>query len=119
MIEIDARDKILGRLATQVAIILMGKDKPSYKPNQLSGDEVKVYNIEKIIITGRKLENKSFARHSGYPGGLKQENLSELWQKNPELVFRQAVKGMLPKNKLSRIWLSRLVCVKGASHGQK
>lgn len=101
---IDASNKSLGRLATQIAILLRGKHKPDFLPYKDTGDFVIVKNVEKIKLTGKKLEKKKYYRHSGYLGGLKEITLKELFQKNPKEVLRKAVWGMLPKNKLrSRI----------------
>jgi len=104
----DASDKILGRLATQVANSLRGKDKPSFVPNALMGDKVKVINAGKIVITGNKLNQKEYIRHTGYLGHLKKISLKELMAKNPAEVLRRAVFGMLPKNKLRARWLKNL-----------
>ena len=97
---IDASGQTLGRLSTQVAMLLMGKNKPSYTPNIVSGDVVIVINSAKIKVTGNKLTDKFYYRHSGYPGGIKETSLRELLQKNPNKVIEHAVSGMLPKNKL-------------------
>jgi len=105
---VDAKDKILGRLATKIARILSGKDKPIYTPHIDTGDFVIVVNARKVRVTGRKEEGKIYYHHSGYPGGLKKETLAELREKKPEEIIRRAVKGMLPKNRLGRKMLKRL-----------
>lgn len=104
----DAESKVLGRLATQVAHILMGKNKPSYVPWQDRGDYVVVINSKKVKVSGRKEEQKVYFRHSGSPGGLKEETLGELRQRKPSQILRKAVKNMLPKNRLQKGRLSRL-----------
>ena len=105
---IDASGQTLGRLSTQVAMLLMGKNKPSYTPNIVSGDVVVVINSAKIKVTGNKLTDKFYYRHSGYPGGIKETSLRALLQKNPNLVIEHAVAGMLPKNKLQAQMLKNL-----------
>ena len=105
---IDASGQTLGRLSTQVAMLLMGKNKPSYTPNIVSGDVVIVINSAKIKVTGNKLTDKFYYRHSGYPGGIKETSLRELLQKNPNKVIEHAVSGMLPKNKLQAQMLKNL-----------
>lgn len=113
---IDARDKILGRLASQISVLLMGKHKPYYSPNLDCGDHVVVINAEKITVTGGKADKKLYYRHSGYPGGLKEESLRNLLARRPEEVIRRAVSGMLPKNKLRSIRLKKLHVYKGPNH---
>jgi large subunit ribosomal protein L13 len=105
---IDARGKPLGRLASQIAILLRGKHKPDFLPYQDTGDLVIVKNVEKIKFTGKKIEKKKYYRHSGYLGGLKETSLKELFQKNPKEVLRKAVWGMLPKNKLRARMIKKL-----------
>ncbi len=105
---IDAQDKILGRLATKIASVLSGKNKPSYSPQVDGGDFVVVINSEKIKVTGKKEKDKLYYRHSGYPGGLKTITFERLQKKSPETVIRLAVKGMLPKNKLQAKRMKRL-----------
>jgi len=105
---VDAKDKILGRLAVKVARILMGKHKPTYAPHIADGDGVIVINARKIKVTGEKLSQKLYKRYSGYPDGLKEIPLAKLLEKKPEEVIRHAVKGMLPKNKLAKLMLRRL-----------
>jgi len=97
---VDATDQVLGRLATKVARILMGKDKPSFTPYLDSGDHVVIINADKVRLTGNKLEQKVYHSHSGYPGGLKTVPVKRVRESRPEWVVREAVLGMLPKNKL-------------------
>jgi len=113
---IDAEGKTLGRLASEIAKILRGKHKPIYSPHLDCGDYVIVINAEKIRVTGRKLDQKIYYRHSGYPGGLKSITLREQLAKHPERVIKAAVKGMLPKNRLGRKMLKKLKVYAGASH---
>jgi len=107
-VKIDAAGKVLGRLATEIAIILRGKNKPNFRPNVLMGDKVLVSNAGKIVITGNKIEQKEYIHHTGYLGHLKKISLKELMAKNPAEVLRRAVYGMLPKNKLRARWLKNL-----------
>ena len=97
---IDAKEKVLGRLATQIAILLRGKHKPDFVLNKEMGDFVVIKNVDKIKFTGRKLEQKKYYRHSGYLGSLKETPLKKLFEKDPKEVLKKAVMGMLPKNKL-------------------
>ncbi len=113
---VDAQGKTLGRLAAQVASILRGKHKPIYTPHVDCGDFVIVINAEKIRTTGRKLDQKYYYRHSGYPGGLKQVSLRNQLNKFPERVIEAAVKGMLPKNKLGRAMFKKLKVYAGSKH---
>src|SRR5437763_7959298 len=105
---VDAEGKTLGRLATQIADMLRGKGKPQYTPHVDTGDFVVVVNAEKIAVTGKKLDEKIYYRHSGYPGGLKQRPLREQLERRPTEVLRKAVKGMLPRNRLARQQLGTL-----------
>lgn len=105
---VDARNKILGRLATKSANILYGKSKKEFMPNMDSGDYVVIINAKYIKVTGKKMDNKVYFRHTGYPGGIKKQTLRELLDKKPEEAIRKAIKGMLPKNKLSMQALKRL-----------
>lgn len=105
---INAEGKTLGRLATEVAVLLRGKRKPEYANFMDCGDYVIVINAGKINITGKKLDQKVYYSHSGYPGGIKVKTLKELMEKNPEEVIRKAVKGMIPKNKLGRAVYKKL-----------
>ena len=113
---IDATDLVLGRLSTQIAQKLMGKEKAQFSPHVLTGDTVIVLNAAKIAVTGNKLIDKKYYRHSGYPGGIKEINLQDQLEKNPRAVIETAVKGMLPKNKLARHMLGRLHVFAGAEH---
>jgi large subunit ribosomal protein L13 len=97
---IDANGVVLGRLASKVARILIGKDKPSYTPHLDCGDHIVVVNAEKVKLTGNKIDQKVYHRHSGYPGGLKETPIRRMLERRPEEVVREAVLGMLPKNKL-------------------
>ena len=113
---VDATDQTLGRLATQVATLLRGKHKPTFTPHVDCGDYVIVVNAEKIHVTGRKLDQKVYYRHSGYPGGLKTITLREQLKKRPERVIRLAVHGMLPKNRLGRVIRAKLKVYAGPDH---
>ncbi len=116
---VDATGKTLGRLASEIAKILMGKHKPTYTPHVDGGDFVVVVNAEKIHATGKKLDKKIYYKHTGYPGGLKETTLREMLQKKPEEVIRLAVKGMLPKNKLRDRRMKRLKVYAGPEHPHK
>jgi large subunit ribosomal protein L13 len=113
---IDARDKALGRMATQVANLLMGKHKPIYAPHIDTGDYVVVINAAKVKVTGKKAKQKMCYRHSGYPGGLKSQRFEELFGKDPGRVIELAVKGMLPQNRLGRAMLKKLKIYPGNEH---
>ena len=113
---VDAEGKPLGRLASEVAKILRGKHKPEYTPHVDTGDHVIILNAEKVVLTGNKLENKLYRRHSGWPGGLKEMNYRTLMAKSPEKVIELAVKGMLPHNSLGRAMFKKLKVYKGAEH---
>ncbi|MEI6205317.1 MAG: 50S ribosomal protein L13 [Desulfuromonadales bacterium] len=113
---IDAQDVVLGRLSTQVAGILRGKNKTMYTPSVDTGDFVIVVNAGKIALTGRKLSDKTYYSHSGYVGGLKEISAGKLLEKKPEDLIKKAVKGMLPKNKLARHMLNKLKIYAGSSH---
>ncbi|HIJ82164.1 MAG TPA: 50S ribosomal protein L13 [Desulfuromonadales bacterium] len=113
---VDAQDAVLGRLSTQVANVLRGKNKAIYTPSVDTGDFVIVINAEKIALTGRKLADKVYYSHSGYVGGLKEITAGKLLEKKPEALIKKAVKGMLPKNKLARAMLSKLKVYAGSSH---
>lgn len=113
---VDAEGKTLGRLASEVARILRGKHKPYYAPHLDCGDYVIVVNAEKIHVTGRKLDNKIYYRHSGYPGGLKKMTLREMLQRRPTRVIRKAVWGMLPHNRLGRRMIKKLKVYAGPEH---
>ncbi len=113
---VDADGKPLGRLASEVASILRGKNKPTYTPHVDTGDHVIVINAEKIVLTGNKLNNKIYRHHSGWPGGMKEMKYSQLMAKSPERVIELAVKGMLPHNSLGRSMFTKLKVYKGAEH---
>lgn len=113
---IDAQGQTLGRLTSRIASILRGKHKPEYTPHVDCGDYVIVVNAEKIHVTGRKLSQKKYYRHSGYPGGLKQVTLRDQLQKFPDRVVESAVRGMLPKNRLGRQMFKKLKVYSGPAH---
>ena len=113
---IDASDVVLGRLASQVAILLRGKHKPQFAPHVDTGDFVVVVNAAQVVMTGNKAETTFAYRHSGYPGGLRKQTYADLLRKRPERVIEQAVKGMLPKNTLGRKMLSKLKVYAGPDH---
>jgi len=113
---IDAADQRLGRLASEVAMILRGKNKPTFTPHLDTGDFVIVINAEKIEVTGRKREQKLYRRHSGRPGGMKVETFGKLQARLPERIVEQAIKGMLPKNSLGRQLFTKLKVYAGANH---
>ena len=113
---LDARNETLGRLSSKIASILMGKNKAQYTPHNDLGDYVVVVNAEKIRITGNKDIQKKYYKHSGYPGGLKSSTFSEIIEKNPENLILKAVRGMLPKNKLSSSMISKLKVYEGDDH---
>ncbi len=113
---IDAREKILGRLASQVAGILQGKNKAVYTPHVDTGDEVIVINAKDVLVTGKKREQKVYYHHSGYPGGLKSVKFAILFKKEPEKVLTIAIKGMLPHNKLGKAMLKKLRVYPGPEH---
>jgi large subunit ribosomal protein L13 len=113
---VDAEGQTLGRLATQIADVLRGKRKPAYTPHVDTGDFVVVVNAEKIQVTGNKLDQKMYYRHSGYPGGLKERSLREQLERRPTEVLRKAVKGMLPKNKLAAAQIGKLKIYEGPEH---
>ena len=113
---IDASGKILGRLATQIASLLMGKHKPIFSPNLDTGDFVIVINADKVRVTGNKAKQKLYYRHSGYPGGLKSITLEKMMQTNPTRVIEYAVKGMLPHTRLGAKMLKKLRVYAGDTH---
>ena len=113
---VDASDKTLGRLSTNIAKILMGKNKPEYTPHNDVGDYVVVINAEKIKVTGNKNEQKMYYRHTGYPGGIKFQSFNDLIASHPDRIITSAVRGMLPKNKLSNSVIKKLKVYKGESH---
>lgn len=113
---IDAEGKVLGRLASEVAKRLRGKHKPIYTPHVDTGDFIIVINAAKLLLTGRKLTEKTYYRHSGYPGGLKSRTAEKMLQEKPEMILHRAVKGMLPKNSLGRKMLKKLKIYVGSEH---
>jgi large subunit ribosomal protein L13 len=113
---VDAEGRTLGRLATQIADALRGKRKPEYTPHCDTGDFVVVVNAEKIVVTGDKLEQKRYYRHSGYPGGIRSRTLGEMLERRPEEVIRKAVKGMLPRNRMARQQITKLKIYAGPEH---
>ena len=113
---IDVTDKVLGRVATKIADRIRGKDKPTYTPHTDGGDYVVVINAEKIKVTGSKYEDKKYYSHSLYPGGLKTKTFRELNETKPERIIEEAVKGMLPKNKLGKQMFKKLKVYKGDNH---
>jgi len=116
---VDARDAVLGRMATKVADYLRGKNKPIFTPNVDTGDFVIVINAEKVRVTGNKLEDKKYYHHTGYIGHIKEETLQERLAKSPDEVISAAVRGMLPKNRLGRAMIKKLKVCTGADHGHK
>lgn len=116
---VDAEGQTLGRLASQVAAVLRGKHKPVYTPHVDCGDHVIIINADKVVMSGKKLEQKIYRRHSGYVGGLKEVTAREMMEKNPERVLMLAVKGMLPKNSLGRKMLTKLRVYAGTEHGHE
>ena len=113
---VNAEGKILGRLATELAKILRGKNKPTFSPHVDTGDFIVVVNAEKVVLTGKKMKDKIYYHHTGYPGGLKEVNAEKLLAKKPTEILRIAVKGMLPKNSLSRQVLRKLKIYAGPNH---
>jgi len=113
---IDAEDKVLGRLATEIARRLRGKHKAEYTPHVDTGDYIVVINAEKVAVTGNKMKNKIYHHHTGYPGGLKSVNFEKLQATKPEMIIEKAVKGMLPKNPLGRDMFRKLKVYAGSEH---
>lgn len=113
---VDAKNKILGRMATRIAIILMGKHKPTWQPYLDDGDNVIVVNASKVRLTGKKEKQKEYFRYSGYPGGLKVEVLDKLRSRKPEYIIEHAIKGMLPKNRLGAVMIKNLHVYAGNEH---
>ena len=113
---VDAEGQTLGRLATEIANVLRGKNKPQYTPHVDTGDFVVVVNAEKVVVTGRKAEQKVYRRHSGYPGGLKETSYEQMMERRPTEILRRAVKGMMPKNRLARQQLRKLKIYAGPEH---
>ena len=113
---VAAEGKTLGRISSEIAVLLQGKHKPGYVPYLNTGDFVVVVNAEKVHVTGKKIEQKKYYRHSGYHGGLKETNLQQMLDKHPDRVIKQSVKGMLPKNVPGRRMLGRLKVYAGSDH---
>ncbi len=113
---IDANDKNLGRLASQAALMLKGKHKPIYTPSLDTGDHIIIINAEKVAFTGKKLEQKTYYRHTNYPGGIKSVTAKKLIQQRPEKVIRMAIRGMLPKNTIGRRMIKKLKVYAGTQH---
>jgi len=118
-IHMDATDKVLGKLSTDIVKALMGKNKPEFAPNENIGDKVVVTNSAKVATTGTKMKKKMYYHHTGFPGGLRTESLENLMKRDSTEVIRKAVKGMLPKNKLQKERLANLYIYKGAEHPHK
>lgn len=113
---VDAKDQVLGRLAVKIARVLRGKNRPEFTPHVDCGSFVVVVNAEKVRLTGRKLEQKRYYRHSGYPGGIRSQTAGQLLEKHPERLLRAAVEGMLPKNRLGRRLATKLKIYAGPEH---
>ena len=112
----DATDKVLGRFAAKIADKLRGKDKPTFTPHVDGGDFIVVINADKVKVTGNKAEQKKYYKHSLYPGGLKEKSYKEVLENNPERIIENAVKGMLPKNKLGKAMIKKLKVYSGSKH---
>lgn len=115
-LHVDATDQVLGRLSVRIATILMGKHKPEYTPHHDVGDFVVVTNVEKLLLTGRKADQKVFETYSGYPGGRKTYSYRTMLEQKPELLLERSVRRMLPKNKLARQMLTKLKIYRGPEH---
>jgi len=113
---VDADGKVLGRLATEIATILRGKNKPEYTPNLDMGDNIIVINAEKVVLTGMKSTDKDYFKHTGFPGGERFTNIKKVMKEKPEFVIMHAVKGMLPKNRLARKQMTNLKIYAGSKH---
>ena len=113
---VDATDKVLGRVASEVARRLRGKHKPEYTPHVDTGDFIVIVNVEKLRVTGNKAEDKKYFRHSGYPGGITETTFGKMQQRFPERALEKAVKGMLPKGPLGYAMIKKLKCYAGATH---
>jgi large subunit ribosomal protein L13 len=113
---IDAAGQTLGRLSTQIATLLRGKHKPTYSPYLDGGDFVVIVNADKVVVTGRKVEQKMYYRHSGYPGGFKSMNYKRMMAEHPDRILRFAIKGMLPKTRLGRQQMTKLKIYAGPTH---
>jgi large subunit ribosomal protein L13 len=116
---VDAEDKVLGRLATEIAQILRGKHKPTFTPHVDCGDYVIIVNAEKVRVTGRKAEQKVYRKHSMYPGGLKEVSYKSMMAKKPEFILYEAIRGMLPHNSLGRQMIKKLRVYKGSDHAHQ
>ncbi len=116
---VDAKDQVLGRLATKIAGVIRGKNKAIFTPNMDTGDFVVVINADKIKMTGKREELKTYSHYSGYPGGLKTRKYGEMLQKKPEFIIETAVRGMLPKNRLGSKLIKKLKVYKGEEHPHK
>ena len=116
---VDATDMVLGRLASQVASILRGKNKPTFTPNVDTGDHVIIINCDKVVLTGRKLEQKYYRYHTGYVGGLKEIKYSKLMESKPDFAVYEAIRGMLPKSPIGRQMIKKLKVYKGAEHNHQ
>lgn len=113
---VDAKDQVLGRMASQIAAVLRGKNKPIFTPHVDCGDHVIVINAEQVVMTGKKLDQKKYYHHSGYVGGLKETSYRDLMERKPEFVIYEAVRRMLPKGPLGRQMLKKLRVYKGSEH---
>ena len=113
---IDAEGEVVGRLASRIASVLRGKHKPDFTPHVDTGDNIIVINAEKVRFTGSKWDNKEYITYSGYPGGQKRKTANEMWDKKPLAILENAVKGMLPKNKLGRAMIKKMFLYEGAEH---
>lgn len=111
--KIDAANKILGRLATEVSLLLRGKNEPTFEPNKLGNNKIFVYNTDKLRVTGKKISQKLYRRHSGFHGGLKEEALRSVMERDSRIALKHAIMGMLPKNKLRDRVMKNLVLIKG------
>ena len=116
---VDAENEVLGRIASRIAIILQGKNKPEYTPHVDTGDHVIVINAEKVRLTGNKLAQREYRRNTGYPGGLRSETVGQLLQRKPTLVVERSVQGMLPKTKLGNAMAKKLHVYAGAAHNHQ
>ncbi len=116
---VDAEGMVLGRLASQVAAILRGKHKPTFTPHADMGDHVIILNADKVVLTGRKLDQKIYRKHSGYPGGLKETPYRQLMQKKPEFAVSEAIRCMMPKGPLGRAMFRKLKVYSGSEHGHQ
>ena len=116
---VDANGMVVGRLATRIAMILRGKNKPIFTPHVDTGDFVIIVNADKVRFTGNKLEQKTYYRHTGYIGGIKQKTAGDIMKTTPERILMSAVRGMLPKNRLGRQQLKKLKVYRGADHPHK